>query len=307
MAVKSCSLNINMKGYEKDNRGTPMFPCGGYKTIVGDSIIQNIPWHWHEEVEVLVVCSGILKLELIGQCHDIREGEGAFINSNVLQSAVNFNKESCEIKSLVFHSNIIAGMIQSALDQRYVHPLLNCSKLTCIHFGSEIKWHREAVQCIINAYNYYQNELYGYELLVRNSLSKLWYLIVSNNKRALVEHQKSDNINAVRVKNMITYIHDNYEAQIQLKNIAGVVAISERECLRCFKKTIGITPIKYLLGYRLSVAAGLLTNSNLNITEISKQTGFESPSHFSFFFKKLIEMTPSDYRKSAKNILFHKA
>lgn len=62
MAFKSCSLRIDMRQHENDNRGTPMFPCGGYTVLVGDHITECIPWHWHEEVEVIVVTSGVLKL-----------------------------------------------------------------------------------------------------------------------------------------------------------------------------------------------------------------------------------------------------
>jgi len=69
------------------------------------------------------------------------------------------------------------------------------------------------------------------------------------------------------------------------------------ECLRCFKKTIGISPMQYLLKHRITVAARLLVESHLNITEIGDLSGFENPSHFARTFKHVMSCTPSEYRK----------
>lgn len=300
MSVKSCSLNIDIHRHETDNRGTPMFPCGGYITRVGDHIAQNIPWHWHVEVEVLVVCNGTLKLELVGQCYRIQQGEGAFINSSVLQSASKIGEDNCTIKSFVFHPSIIAGMIESAVEQRYVRPLLHCAQLPGIYFKKGVQWHTEVVQNILDAFEYYQSEPFGYEFLVREKLSRIWLLIVSNHQDVLSVQQTSNDIDSLRLKEMLTFIHTNYANQLELHDIAKAVTISKRECLRCFKRTIGISPIQYLLQYRISVAADMLANSSMNITEISNQTGFDSPSYFSLIFKKLIDMTPKEYRSLAK-------
>ena len=300
MSVKSCSLNIDVHRHETDNRGTPMFPCGGYITSVGDHVTQDIPWHWHEEVEVLVVCDGILKLELVGQCYCIRQGEGAFINSSVLQSAAKIGDDNCTIKSFVFHPSIIAGMIESAFEQRYVRPLLHCTKLPGIYFEKGVQWHREVVQNILDAFEDYQSEPFGYEFLVREKLSRIWLLIVSNHQEVLSKQRVANDMDSLRLKDMLTFIHTNYIDQLELHDIANAVTISERECLRCFKRTIGISPIQYLLRYRISVAADMLANSSMNITEICNQIGFESPSYFSLMFKKLINMTPKEYRNLTK-------
>ena len=300
MSIKSCPLNIDAHKKEIANRGTPMFPCQAYITNVGNQITQVIPWHWHEEVEVLVVYEGKLKLELPGQWHIIKAGEGAFINSGVLQSAVNCGKENCTIQSFVFHPSIIYGMIGSVLAQRYVNPLLNCDNLPSIHFNTFTDWHMEAVQCIFDAFQTYQREPYGFELLIREKLSRVWFLIISNHRGELQEQQMSHQQDSLRLKEMLTYIHMNYANQIRLHHIAEAAAISERECLRCFKRVIGVTPMKYLLRHRISMAAGLLEHSSMNITEISKSTGFDSPSYFSSEFKKIVEMTPKEYRLNHK-------
>lgn len=296
MAVKSCSLRIDMRQHEIDNRGTPMFPCGGYTVSVGGDMTESIPWHWHEEVEVMIVVCGVLKLNVPNHTIILKEGEAAFINSSVLHTAVNVDNSICEIKSFVFDPQLIFGSLESAIEHKYVRLLVNCPKLGSISFQNNLQWHKDAIKCIEEAFDRYQEESFGHELLVREYLSKLWFLVISNYQNELEQHYNSKNTEAIRVKEMLGYIHAHYVEPISLKNIADSAAISDRECLRCFNKMLGTTPMKYLINYRISVAAGMLTNSDLNITEISKLSGFESPSYFSLVFRKQISMTPKEYR-----------
>ena len=301
MAVKPCSLQIDKRQYETDNRGTPMFPCGAYFTTVGDHITEYIPWHWHEEVEVMSVTGGVLKVGVPNHTILLRAGEAAFINSSVLQTAVNAGSGICEVKSLLFDPLLIFGFLESAIEQKYVRPLINCPQLSIIHFKNELQWHKEAIMCMEDAFVHMQDEVFGHELLVRNYLSKMWFLIISNHKEELETQQNLKNTEVTRVKAMLSHIHSHYSEQINLKSISDSAMVSERECLRCFNKVLGTTPIKYLLGYRISVAAGLLTSSDLSITEICGLSGFESPSHFSLKFKTLTDMTPSEYRQQHMN------
>lgn len=296
MPIQECPLTIDAHQREIDRRGTPMFPCGGYATIIGQDANREIAWHWHDEVEVLFVHSGTLALELVGQRYEIHEGEGAFINSGVPQSAA-AKGGVCEIRSLVFHPSLIAGTPESALEQRYVRPLLACSNLPALHFHKGLPWHQESVQCIMQAFDACQKEPFAFELLVQQGLSRLWYLIVSHHQDA-IDDRADTNADAARIKDMLAFIHAHYTDPITLAEIAKVASISDRECLRCFKRAICLSPMQYLLKHRISAAAGLLRETDGTVTEISRQCGFESPSYFSLKFKSLMGMTPKEYRVS---------
>lgn len=297
MAVKPCSLKLDMRRHEAVRHGTPMFPCSGYDTTVGDHLTECISWHWHEEVEVLIVTSGVLRLDVPSRTILVREGEGAFINSSVLQTLVNADESVCEINSLVFDPLLICGSFESAIAQKYVRPLANCPLLSAVHFQHTSSWHREAVLCIQNAFSHFKDEPFGYELAVREQLSKLWLLIASHHQEELMRHQSSKNTEAQRAKAMLAYLHAHYAEPVSLHSIASAASVSERECLRCFQLVLGCTPMQYLLRHRISVAAGLLISTDYNVTEICKLCGFESPSYFSLKFKALTKTTPSAYRQ----------
>lgn len=293
--IQTCKLIIDTNRHELEVRGTPMFPCGGYNVTV------DIPWHWHEEIEVVVVSSGTAHVSLTGMDFTLQKGEGVFINSNVLHSIQSVGDAGCTLNSFVFHAKLISGAPESVFEQRYVRPLLDCVILSGVTFYCEIEWQRQAVQCIREAYEAYDMEDYGYELLVREKLSHMWYLIVKNMQSVLEQQHRSESQDTVRIKGMLDFLHQHYTEPLELQQIAAAVSISERECLRCFQKNIGMAPIQYLLKYRVSVSARLLADTDAPITEICNQIGFDSPSYFSKIFKRFMCSTPTVYRKRRRN------
>ena len=97
---------------------------------------------------------------------------------------------------------------------------------------------------------------------------------------------------------MLDYIHNHFAENISLTEIAKVAGIGERECLRCFQRTIQLSPMQYLLKYRIMRGADLLLqNPASSISEIAGLCGFDSPSNFAKMFKRFYNTTPREYRK----------
>lgn len=102
---------------------------------------------------------------------------------------------------------------------------------------------------------------------------------------------------SLRIERMLDYIHSHYSENITLEDISGAAALSTREALRCFRRTIHDTPIQYLLRYRLMQSASLLiSNPSLTVSEITTLCGFDYPCYFSRQFKRFYQCTPREYR-----------
>lgn len=97
---------------------------------------------------------------------------------------------------------------------------------------------------------------------------------------------------------IIAFLEKNFaSSNITLGQLAKMANMSARNFQRSFKKTMGISPIQYLLKKRIEKACELLANStDLSITEISFNTGFKDSNYFSRQFKNLTGMTPQKYR-----------
>jgi AraC-like DNA-binding protein len=299
MPIQPCKgkLDLSANGYELKAHGSAMFPCGAYFSDMTEPAKGEIPWHWHEEIEALVVYSGAAHLYVDGAQYILRKGEGAFINSNVLHSVRMADGGRCVLKSLVFQAEMLSGSAESVFEQSYVRVLLNCRALSVVPFRSDTKWMREAVRCILDAHKAYDAEEYGYEWIVRERLSHMWYLLMRNMQPVLIQRPMRENKEIARIKVMMGYLHEHCAEKIGLQQIAAAANNSERECLRCFRKTIGMPPIKYLLKYRVSVSARLLADTDLSVTEICMQAGFDDTSYFTKTFRCFMACTPTAYRK----------
>ena len=67
---------------------------------------------------------------------------------------------------------------------------------------------------------------------------------------------------------------------------------------RCFKSVFGASMGDWLTQYRMNQAAVLLrTSKNLSVVEIAGRVGYDSPSKFAIVFRKVMGMSPTEYRR----------
>ena len=90
----------------------------------------------------------------------------------------------------------------------------------------------------------------GYEFLVRDCLSRLAFQLIQTFQPQMDRPGAGQSLDNLRMRRMLEYIHQNYARELTLSDIARAADIGERECLRCFQKTIQCSPIQYLLKYR---------------------------------------------------------
>ena len=100
---------------------------------------------------------------------------------------------------------------------------------------------------------------------------------------------------------MLAFVHENYDKEIFLKDIAKAAHISATECQRCFHTYVQCPPYQYLMKYRLERSTALLASANRTITEIAEEVGFHSVSAYIKYFKKFYGVTPLKYRKEKDN------
>ncbi|BCZ48692.1 Msm operon regulatory protein [Clostridium gelidum] len=101
----------------------------------------------------------------------------------------------------------------------------------------------------------------------------------------------------------LDYIYNNFSYDIKISDIAKCVRIDRTYLYKLFIQELKISPQKYLISFRLSVAVNLLETTKLNITEISYSCGFKDTPTFYKHFKKQFNITPVQYRKSNTNYI----
>jgi AraC-like DNA-binding protein len=92
------------------------------------------------------------------------------------------------------------------------------------------------------------------------------------------------------------HIDRNYQAPLDLDQIAKVAGVSKFHFVRCFDAAYGETPIRYLTRRRIERAQDLLRAANLTVTEVCMLVGFASLGSFSWRFTLLVGESPTAYR-----------
>ena len=291
MALSACNTETDSAGRELTVHGTAAFPIACYHD---DLEAAPVPWHWHEELEVIFVAAGTLKLQIPGGEYLLQEGSLVVLNSNVLHSLS--GHPAGALRSMVFSPFLITGGTDTVFYKNYVRALLACPDFSV--------WQAEPgtdVKRFSAAFSAMETDAFAYEFTVRENLSQLLLHCYAQLLPRLSAQKPAKSADTVRIEQMLQYMQASYAEPITLADIAQAAGLSERECLRCFHRTIGDSPVQYLLKYRLMQGAVLLRASPAaSIAEVSAACGFDSPSYFSKQFRRFYQRPPREYRTAGQ-------
>lgn len=294
MALSVCgAVSTDRQGRELVEHGTPLFPVACYHDNISEA---EVPWHWHDELEILVIETGTARVSVNGIDYIVKQGEGFFINAGALHGVWSAGAEPCCLRSVVFHPRLVGGSVDSILWQKYLEPLLSDPCRPCVHFAGGREWEEAASGMIQAAWQCCASEAEGFEFEVRERLSRLIFLLTRNCPAAEKKPSEKTLRDGERIKIMLQYIQEHYDGELTLARIAASAAVSENECLRCFRSMIGSTPIQYVKQMRIQKAAELLTSTNRKISDIGAECGFQEMSYFAKIFRELKGCTPSAFR-----------
>jgi len=95
-------------------------------------------------------------------------------------------------------------------------------------------------------------------------------------------------------------MHNNYRFSLTLDQYANLALMSLSTFKREFKKTFNEAPSKWIMKNRLRLAAQLLQNTSLSVSEVGFECGFENQTHFSRIFKEQMRISPLQFRSKIK-------
>jgi len=100
------------------------------------------------------------------------------------------------------------------------------------------------------------------------------------------------------VRATLDYLRLNLDRRLSLDDMADHAQLSKSHFLRLFKEQIGYSPVDYFIHLKVQHACMLLSVTNQTVREISLAVGYEDPYYFSRIFKKVVGVSPNQYRES---------
>lgn len=125
-------------------------------------------------------------------------------------------------------------------------------------------------------------------------------LLTPIEERAQLSAEKTLQSIGVRIKE---YIDAHYLEDLKLSEIAAALHINPYYLSHTFKNLTGSSPMSYIIRRRIDEAQNLLLTTNLTITTIAMECGYNNSNYFQSVFKNIVGMTPGKYRKTWKQDL----
>lgn len=123
------------------------------------------------------------------------------------------------------------------------------------------------------------------------------YLSTLSEQRSFGSRAYFEKNNVEVIKRLHQFIIKNSEKNYTYNQLSSIFDIKQTTMKTCYKSVYGVTIHETLRNTRLKNAIYLLKNTSYSITEIALETGYSSHSQFSAIFKKVYNISPSQYKK----------
>lgn len=252
----------------------------------------EMKFHRHNRVEVMYVISGTCRVDTESRSFQMKKGDFILIDADVSHKLHVDQGSPCRMLNVEFHfadaGSAAPSMKAMAEGNRAVAQLLALKVPYVL-----LRENGDVYATLKNLIHEMDAKAADNQLMISLLLSQLIIRIATVAVEVTASSASESN---EYVNEMIRYIYQNYDRDIQVKDIALAVNLHPGYVHRIFKASTGRTVTEFLTTYRMEKAQMLLTHTDIPIVEISDYVGINSSQYFSTLFKKITGKTPLEYR-----------
>lgn len=291
-------IPIDSNNHELSSHGTYDFPIAIYNDQLDKNLIGFVNLHWHEEIQFSYVTKGSVEFIVNQKSYHLNEGQGIFINSECLHMAKPISRPDSTFICINIHPRFLSSHAGSIIENKYTKPLISENSLPVILLLGNTEYEKDVLNKLLFLINIFNKKEENYELEVLIVTLQIFNILYSKFYVTSQNNIKDKTVTQERLKNILSYIHLNYNKKIRLSDISNFANISAGECCRLFRNNKLQSPIEYLITFRLNKSIELLESTTLSISDISEKVGFGSVSYFIEKFRKQVGCTPLEYKKA---------
>lgn len=131
----------------------------------------------------------------------------------------------------------------------------------------------------------------------------VFYIILSYHKQEYLNSISKKNTKQSYTQRAMSYIDEHYGEAVRVDEIAQHLHISRKYLCAVFKQETGLSTKDHLLNRRTEVAADLLLNTEMSVSEIAAEVGYADYTQFSRMFRKKKGCSPREFAKRHKHPL----
>ena len=277
----------------KENKphGTKNDPFSTYHIKNAGRSFQ-IPVHWHDELEIIYVKSGCLTVSISGESYIGNAGD-VFVVSPGNLHLMGAQTGTVDYFTFLFPLKYISFRTDDMLNDKLLEPLNSGQLMISPRVRGTAK---ELCEQLIAIYVAKNNESESKITAQIKTKIILLQFILEMWKQGFVIENDTSGRNTVE-KEMVSYVQQNFTGKISLKEFGEQFHLSEKYISRYFKEHFHIALSHYVTYLRLEHAKQLLQDTDIPITEVAMQSGYQNVSYFIRSFKKAYGVSPLKYRK----------
>lgn len=244
--------------------------------------------HAHDDlVEIVLVRGGESRYFVGGMPYDARRGDLFIYNSRVVHDEPSGPDRPVASFSLALGGLSVPGLRENALIPDDASPVCPLTEAQTVRLE--------------RLYDVLYSELTaGNDDGAHHLLMALLTLVQQFLAAAAQDGSRGENVFAQRIKD---YIDRHFAEDFSLQCMADALHVSPYYLAHVCKDVTGYSPLQYVLRRRIGEAQTLLITTELPVTRIAAQVGYDNPSHFNAQFSKAVGMSPRTFRKE---YVFHK-
>ena len=265
--------------------------------VKGDDIAWNNPWHYHPEIEILYCVKGKGTNFIGNSIRTIEEGELLLLGKNLphtRQRDARYYQENRSEKPesvvIQFRDDFLGEHFFELREFSNIHKLLQRAKVGLKFYGSTLETVAPKLKGIkaLNATSAILELLSILDMLAR---SDEFEFLNATNYVSDAHEKYSQKINKV-----YHFTIEHFREPISLAQVASLTNHSPAAFCRYFKTRTRKSYFEYLTEIRNAYACERLMEGNLDVTQVCFACGFNNLSNFHKQFKKVMGLTPSEYR-----------
>jgi Transcriptional regulator containing an amidase domain and an AraC-type DNA-binding HTH domain len=255
----------------------------------------DFPLHCHEEFELNFIMNAKGAKRVVGDhIGEIDDLELVLVGSNLPHFWQTHKCKSRKIREITiqFHKDLFDEKFLRRNQMSFIRNMLEKSAKGILFSRQTIMQIRPRLTIL--------SQKQGFDSVLE-LLSILHDLSISRNMHTLSDvtfNNAELSYNSRRIEKAIEYMHQGFQKQITLSEVARLTNMTDASFSRFFKARTGITFMDSLLEMRLGHASRLLIDTTQSVAEVAYNCGFNNISNFNRLFKKKKGCTPREFRES---------
>ena len=285
---------INPEDMEEVRYIDPSFPVELWSANFENLAHNRLSTHWHEAFEFALIISGKALYRSGAEWVTLSAGDALFVNSTVSHSTAPFAQE-LELFTIAFPPTFF-GLPGYKLYEETVTPVLHSKN------GASVLADPHIICTLREIYADSQKTELSI-LRLAKQIFQLWDQFIDYIGRpdtAPYAIHKPDSREELHLKQCVAFIRQNWKNTFTIEDIASSASISKNTCYRLFKKYLHVTPSAYINHFRISHAELMLLETDLPVSEIAYNCGFNSVVYFDRVFRQFHNKTPLEYRHTER-------